>query len=281
MMLLLAAAAGTAFGAWSLLTALRHQVCSRTALRLQRRFPQGQNPAFAFTVLIVAWQQQCVVHGQTTAQFEWAVKGGGSASDVGNAIAVSGSAVVVTGYLAGTAAFGSTSLTSSGSADLVIASVSLATGVYNWAVKGGGMPGVDAGAGIAVSGSEVVVTGYFYGTAAFGSTSLTSSGGYYYAGNDDLVIAKTKLVCAAGYFGPSGEPSCENCDAGKFKALTAQSSCDGCDTGKFKALTAQSSDTCDDCDAGKFTNLTAQSSDTCDGCAAGKINTNTAQASDK
>jgi len=88
-----------------------------------------------------------------------------------------------TGYFTGTATFGTTSLTSSGSSDIFIAKIN-STGVYQWALKAGGT-GNDRGLSIALDGSNnVFVTGYFNGSADFSATTLTSSG------LQDMFIAK-------------------------------------------------------------------------------------------
>ena len=114
----------------------------------------------------------------------WAVKAGGSGVDGGDAIAVDSSGnSYVTGYFGGTAAFGSTNLTSSGERDIFVAKLS-SSGSWLWSVKAGGS-GLEGGDAIAVDSSgNSYVTGYFGGTAAFGSTRLTSSGAY------DIFISK-------------------------------------------------------------------------------------------
>ena len=132
----------------------------------------------AITLLITG-----VVHAQTE-EWLWATKAGGTSSDYGRSIAVDGSGnSYVTGYFAGTAIFGSTSLTSSGGEDIYIAKLD-ANANFLWAKKAGGTNG-DNGISIAVDGSgNSYVTGYFQGTATFGSSSLTSSGGF------EIFIAK-------------------------------------------------------------------------------------------
>ncbi len=114
-----------------------------------------------------------------------AVKAGGTGDDRGWGIAVdSNDNSYITGYFDGTAEFGSTTLTSSGGYDVFIAKVD-SSGNYLWTVKAGGTGFYDRGNGIAVdSNGNSYITGYFDGTAEFGSTTLTSSGGY------DVFIAK-------------------------------------------------------------------------------------------
>jgi len=88
-----------------------------------------------------------------------------------------------TGYFTGTATFGTTSLTSSGSSDIFLVKINSA-GVYQWAVNAGGS-GNDRGLSVALDASNnVFITGYFNGTADFSGTSLIS------AGLQDVFIAK-------------------------------------------------------------------------------------------
>jgi len=122
----------------------------------------------------------------SSGSWTWAVKAGGSFYDEGNAIAVDSSGnSYVTGHFQETVTFGSTSLTASGDYDIFIAKLS-SSGSWTWAVKAGGSTSeYYSGRGIAVDSSgNAYVTGDFQGTATFGSTSLTSSGG------GDIFVAK-------------------------------------------------------------------------------------------
>nr|MDA3864149.1 SBBP repeat-containing protein [Deltaproteobacteria bacterium] len=111
------------------------------------------------------------------ASLDWAVKAGGIDYDWGQGIAVdSNGNIYITGRFYGTAEFGSTTLTSAGGNGVFIAKVD-SSGNYLWAVKAGGSSD-DRGNGIAVdSNGNSYITGYFGGTAEFGSTTLTSAGG--------------------------------------------------------------------------------------------------------
>ena len=114
--------------------------------------------------------------GNSTSTWAWAVKAGSSDEDYGNGIAVdSVGSAYVSGYFQGTAAFGITSLTSSGAKDIFVAKLS-SSGSWLWAVKAGGS-GEDGGEAIAYDSSGgVYVTGYFESdSATFGSTNLSKS----------------------------------------------------------------------------------------------------------
>lgn len=114
----------------------------------------------------------------------WAVKGGGSGIDLGGEICIDGIGnIFLTGRFSGTATFGGVSLTSSGGYDVVSAKLSN-SGNWLWAVKAGGTSD-DYGSSISTdSNGNSYVTGVFSGTVSFGSVSLTSYGG------DDIFAAK-------------------------------------------------------------------------------------------
>ena len=106
----------------------------------------------------------------------WAVGAAGWDFVGGYDIAVDGSGnAYVTGYFNDSATFGSYNLTSFGSTDIFVAKIN-SSGTWLWAVKAGGTSG-DFGYGIAVDvAGNAYVTGFFEGTATFGSRTLTSSG---------------------------------------------------------------------------------------------------------
>lgn len=118
----------------------------------------------------------------------WANAGGGSGSDVGNAIAVDaiGNSYVA-GYFTGTATFGTNTLVSAGHTDIFIAKYA-SNGALLWVRRAGG-PGYDAAKGIAVDAAgNCYVTGAYEGVAYFdGSTSLTNTSPTSYA---DLFLVK-------------------------------------------------------------------------------------------
>jgi hypothetical protein len=111
-------------------------------------------------------------------RFLWAVSGGGTGADDGAAVAADGSGCVATGSFSGSAGLGGFSLHANGSKpDIWVARLGRAGGVH-WATRAGGSD-ADSGQGLALdrAGNSQLV-GAFSGTAAFGSNSLSSSGGF-------------------------------------------------------------------------------------------------------
>jgi Ca2+-binding RTX toxin-like protein len=108
---------------------------------------------------------------------EWASKAGGAVSDKGIAAeATNDGGFLVTGFFTGTASFGSFSLISAGGRDIFVAKLS-ATGVFEWAIRAGGL-GNDSGTGLSDNGDGTyLLTGEFEGNANFGNLALTSKGG--------------------------------------------------------------------------------------------------------
>ncbi|HLK44761.1 MAG TPA: hypothetical protein VKT18_02175, partial [Acidimicrobiales bacterium] len=102
--------------------------------------------------------------------------GGASDAQACAAAAFQDGGAVVTGYFTGTAMLGTTFLSSMGGKDVFVARYN-ADGSLAWATSAGGS-GDDAGLGVAAfADGSCVVTGYFTGTATFGTTTLTSGGG--------------------------------------------------------------------------------------------------------
>jgi len=134
-------------------------------------------------VLCVGVQAVCAA---PPPQVSWAAQAGGTGNDYGQGIsALPDGSSIVTGYFSDTATFGSTTLTSTGSADVFTAKVN-ADGSWAWATKAGGS-GDDYGQGIsALPDGSSIVTGYFSDTATFGNTTLTSTT----AGSYDVFTAK-------------------------------------------------------------------------------------------
>lgn len=130
--------------------------------------------------------------------FQWAVRAGGAGSnDLGEGICLTGTGatteVYITGTLSDTASFGTTTLISTGDADVFVAKLN-AAGTFQWATQAGGI-GIEEDVSIAVAGSastaDIYVTGSFESNAAFGATTLAS------AGQNDVFVTKLN---AAGAF---------------------------------------------------------------------------------
>jgi hypothetical protein len=116
----------------------------------------------------------------------WATSGGGTGTDIGYGIAVSGTGVFVTGSFASgaNASLAGQALAGAGGNDVFVAKyVDTSTGstaatssfANAWATSGGGT-GNDYGYGIAVSGTGVYVTGSFTTSASFAGQALAGAG---------------------------------------------------------------------------------------------------------
>jgi len=114
----------------------------------------------------------------------WATQAGGSGSDEGYGIIIDDAGdSYVTGYFEDTVTFGAYSLTSSGDCDIFVAKID-AAGNWLWVSQAGGSSD-DEGYEITIDDARnSIVTGYFEGTATFGTYSLTSSG------YSDIYVAK-------------------------------------------------------------------------------------------
>ncbi len=137
--------------------------------------------------LIAVWLLVClgsVVYGQTTPQWLWAVRAGGTGNDYCFNISRDNAGnLYVTGKFLEVAQFGGTQITSSGGNDIYVAKLDH-NGNWLWAMRAGGT-GTDQSSSISTDGSgNSYVTGYFNASADFGGTTLTSSGG------QDTFIAK-------------------------------------------------------------------------------------------
>jgi gliding motility-associated-like protein len=110
------------------------------------------------------------------AQQFWMQQGGGITIDEGADVSIDGAGnTYATGYFTGTCTFGTINVTSSGTTDIYLAKVS-PTGLYLWVVKAGGA-GSDRPFSIKTDAAgNSYLTGFFYGTATFGSLSVTANG---------------------------------------------------------------------------------------------------------
>lgn len=114
----------------------------------------------------------------------WIQKGTSSAIQEAIDIATDASGnSYTTGFISSTTSFGSLTATTAGSSDIFLTKTN-SSGVFQWAVTAGG-GSVDRGYAVACDASgNVFVTGFFNGTAIFGTSSVTSSGA------QDVFIAK-------------------------------------------------------------------------------------------
>jgi hypothetical protein len=145
--------------------------------------------------------------------YVWARGMGGTSpfGDVGSSLALDASGnVLLTGYFSGTVDFdpgaGTVNLTSVGFTDIFLAKYD-ALGIYVWAKRLGGT-GLDAGTSIALDGSgNVLLTGYFSGTADFDPGASTAN--LISAGGNDIFLAKYdasgNYVWAKGMGGTSAD----------------------------------------------------------------------------
>ena len=108
--------------------------------------------------------------------WQWVTKAGGSDSDNGYGITIDNAGnCYLTGNFKETATFGSYSLISDGYADIFVSEID-SDGNWQWATKAGGSDW-DEGIAITIDEDEnTYITGYFEGTATFGSHSITSNG---------------------------------------------------------------------------------------------------------
>jgi PKD domain/Beta-propeller repeat len=139
----------------------------------------------------------------TNGVWQWAERGGGFVGEAGYGIAVdSAGNSYVTGHFMWSATFGTTTLSSQGFADVFVATLDT-TGVWGWAVSGGGAS-PDYVYDIALDGDgNIILTGDFEGTATFGTETVTS------LGDVDVFIAKLDRDGVWMWARSGGSPSIE------------------------------------------------------------------------
>lgn len=141
-----------------------------------RRDPKGgimKNLILACLIVILGG----VLSAQTDPEWLWAVRAGGSGNEWAYSIDRDNDGnLYVSGVFTGTATFGTTQITSIGSNEVFVAKLS-PEGTWLWARRAGSQY-EDRCLSIATDSSgNSYISGFFYGTADFGSTSLTSAGG--------------------------------------------------------------------------------------------------------
>jgi len=120
------------------------------------------------------------------AQSYWMQDAGGTTIDEGYSISLDDSAnTYTTGYFSTSAKFGpSITINATGVSDMFLTKTN-SKGIFQWAIHGGGVGNVTKGLAVKTDANgNSYVTGFFYGTATFGSFNLTS------AGAQDVFIAK-------------------------------------------------------------------------------------------
>jgi hypothetical protein len=130
-------------------------------------------------------QDGFIVKYSSTGTHLWSRALGGTGYDEARGVDVDASGnAIVTGWFAGSANFGGSTLTSAGGNDVFVAKYG-STGAHVWSRRYGGT-GADEGRAVAVdpATSEIVVTGNFAGSTSFGGSTLTS------AGSNDVFVAK-------------------------------------------------------------------------------------------
>ena len=120
-----------------------------------------------------------------TATWNWVQSNGGPGADAVRGIALSGANVYVTGSFAGQATFGTSILTSNGPTDAFVMRLT-DTGpaaTFNWVQPLGG-PGNETPTGVAATGTNVYITGFYSGNTVFGTITLPT------VGNNDIFVAR-------------------------------------------------------------------------------------------
>ncbi len=130
----------------------------------------------------------------------WSKSFGGVSGQTGRAVAVdSADNVLLTGSFQGTIDFGDGPITSPSNVDIFLAKFD-GNGVHQWSRQFGSVPFPDQGRGIAADDNgDVLITGWFYGTADFG-------GGPFTAVNANAFLAKYDGATVVG-IGNSPLPS--------------------------------------------------------------------------
>lgn len=120
----------------------------------------------------------------TQGNWLWVTSAGSSGYDNSRGITIDDAGnLYIVGSFQNTALFGPYSITSSGGTDIFVAKMD-ANGNWLWATQAGSYND-DGGSGIALDDNyNSYITGYFWGTATFGSYSITSNGSF------DTFVAK-------------------------------------------------------------------------------------------
>ncbi len=149
---------------------------------------------FGNTTLVSYGDTDLYIAKISNGEFEWAKRAGGEGNDWANSVAVSGTEVYITGRFEETANFntpsaiGDNEIVSEGGVDVFLAKYN-SNGEFQWAKRSGG-GGDDFGYGVAVSGTDVYVSGTIAGTANFNTPSAAGTNEIVAAGYNDTFLAK-------------------------------------------------------------------------------------------
>ncbi|MBA4851473.1 SBBP repeat-containing protein [Emticicia sp. BO119] len=128
--------------------------------------------------------------------FDWVQSAGGGGNESGSGIGIDNSGnVYVTGYFTGMATFGEIQKTSNGGGDIFFTKYDN-NGNFQW-VQTAGASDYDIGQNLAIDGDgNIYITGTFFGTITFGTTSIASQGGRdffitKYDGNGNIIWVKS------------------------------------------------------------------------------------------
>lgn len=135
----------------------------------------------------------------SSGNIQWVFKGGGAGPDFGYDVVTDASGnCYVTGTYYDQATFGNVVLNSAGTGDYDIFVLKLnPSGVLQWAKSAGGTA-YDVGRGIAISGSNLYVSGNIQNNASFGAITATGIGLY------DVFVAKYNLSGAVSWVSVAG-----------------------------------------------------------------------------
>lgn len=152
--------------------------------------------AFVLLTLLISFNQLL------NAQGNWLRRAGNNlGEETKDAVFDSNGDLVMTGFFNGTFNTGVSTLTSAGNTDIFVIKTS-DTGAPVWAVKAGGT-GVDRSNAIAADNAgNTYITGYFQGSATFGTITVTGSGWEAYAAKID---ASGNFVWVTTFGGPFGD----------------------------------------------------------------------------
>src|SRR3990172_2760989 len=124
--------------------------------------------------------------------YQWTKSGGGGGTDDGTSITTDGSGFsYICGTFSGRATFATYNLVGSGW-EVFIAGYTAATGGCGFAIAAGGAGNQQSSSMQYIGGGTAYITGRYSGTAVFGTTTLTSNGGF-----DDIFVAKYDAVASS------------------------------------------------------------------------------------